>query len=253
MNCTTFREMMYLREDEFSPGVWADFQRHRVTCEHCSAEYSRVERALRLVDLAAAQPPLFTESHGLGEAVVSRILQKGVPPRSRVANPSYGALLDWLNIGWVRVSFAAALVLICGVFVAEYSSGYLRIVTLESDMTNQSAIRTTPDVRALTRSDFSEASSLLSTMVLGKKSFFQVSGEWVMINKTSVEKFILLYNDLQALAPSLPPEFRTAHPELWKLLSQQKKSSPDVETLLRERRSLIRELNDLLPQERESP
>ena len=253
MNCSTFRETMYLREDEVSPAEWTDFQRHRITCERCAAEYRRVERALRFVDLAAAEGPLPGEPHGLGDAVVSRIVAERLPGSFSAAKPAFQALLDWLGIGWVRVSLATALVLIWGSFAAEYSSGYLRIVTLESELTNESAAGTTPDIRTFTRSDLSELSSLLPTIIPGKDAFFQVSGDWIVINKASMERFILLYNDLQALAPLLPPEFRAAHPELWKLLSQKQKTPPDMETLLRERQSLIRELNDLLPQERKTP
>jgi hypothetical protein len=73
-----------------------------------------------------------------------------------------------------------------------------------------------------------------------------------MINKKSIEDFILLYNELQSITPELPPEFRTAHPQLWKLLTK-KKDAKELDALLKERTSLIRELNDLIPQERKIP
>jgi len=53
-----------------------------------------------------------------------------------------------------------------------------------------------------------------------------------MINKKSIEDIILLLNQLQSIAPQLPPEFRAAHPQLWKLLTK-KKDAKELDALLR--------------------
>ena len=119
-------------------------------------------------------------------------------------------------------------------------------------MTGYSSLQAGVPDQFLTRSGASDVVSDLSRFVTGKKSFFEVSGDWVMINKNSIENFILLYNDLQTIAPKLPQEFSATHPQLWKLLAK-KKYPKELDALLKERMSLIRELNDLIPEERRTP
>ena len=123
---------------------------------------------------------------------------------------------------------------------------------LETSITAYSSMQSGVPAPFLTQADASGVVSDLSRFMTGEKPFFEVSGNWVMINKKSIEDFILLYNELQPVAPQLPPEFRETHPQLWKLLTK-KRDAKALDALLKERMSLIRELNSLIPQEKRTP
>ena len=196
--------------------------------------------------------PIPPNPSGMASAVIVEF-QKGTSAVGSVkVYGSYDTFIEWLGLTGVRVAIVSLLVFICASFAVEYTSGYIDIEGLENSMTTYSSARTTGPAQLLAGSDATDLVAALSKIVVGEKSFFEVSGDWVMINKNSLEKFILLYNDLQSIAPNLPPEFRAAHPELWKLLIQ-KRAPKDLDTIIRERKSLIRELNELIPQERKTP
>jgi hypothetical protein len=243
---------MYLREDELGPEEWREFQRHRSTCAGCAAEHRKVEQTLNAVARLGDRIPNPPNPVVMANTVVGEI-EHLKPRRASVrARSVYEIFVQWLGLPRVRVAIASVLTFICGSFAVEYTSGYLHIMGLENSMMTYSSSQTNASAQFLTQSDASDVVSDLSRFVIGKKSFFKVSGDWVMINKSSIENFILLYNDLQSVAPKLPPEFRATHPQLWQLMTK-KKDPKELDALLKERMSLIRELNDLIPPERRSP
>ena len=249
MNCTKFRKSMYLREDEFGPGEWREFQHHRTTCPACAATYLEVERTQEVLTRLKNRTPHSTNPVAMADVVIGEIERE----RSWKTSASvYDVIVLRLGLPGVRFAIVSVLTFVCVSFLVEYTSGYVHIKGLESSMRTYSSSQSGMPVPFLTQTDAAEVVSDLSRFAMGKKSFFEVSGNWVMINKKSIEDFILLYNELQSIAPKLPPEFRAAHPELWKLLTK-KKDAKELDAILKERMSLIRELNDLIPQERKIP
>lgn len=249
MKCTRFRNAMYLREDELGPGEWREFQHHLTTCPACAAKYLEVERTQEVLTHLKNRTPNSTNPVAMANAVIGEIERK---KSRRTTTGVYDVIVLRLGLPGVRFAIASALTFVCVSFLVEYASGFVHIKGLESSMRTYSSSQSGMPIPFLTQTDAAEVVSDLSRFATDKKSFFEVSGNWVMINKTSIEDFILLYNELQSIAPNLPPEFRTAHPQLWKLLTK-KKDAKELDALLKERMSLIRELNDLIPQERKIP
>jgi hypothetical protein len=252
MNCSAFRKKMYLREDELGPDQWKEFQRHRSTCAECLLEYRKVERATEALARIGRAAPLPPDPAKMATSVIIELEKRMQAVGSIRVFGAFDAFIGWLGLAGVRVGIVSLLVFICASFAVEYTSGYIDIEGLENSMTTYSSAQTAGSAQLLAGSDATDLVAVLSKIVVGEKSFFDVSGDWVMINKNSIEKFILLYNDLQSIAPNLPPEFRAAHPELWKLLTQ-KKAPKDLEAIVKDRKSLIRELNELIPHERKTP
>ena len=83
-------------------------------------------------------------------------------------------------------------------------------------------------------------------MLFRSPASVELTNDWVLMNKQSFEEFILLYDELKDNTSQLPPEFRAENPGLSKLL-ETKQRSAQVDVLLKDRESLIRELNRLLP------
>jgi hypothetical protein len=240
---------MYLREDELGPGEWKEFQHHLTTCPACAARYLEVERTQEVLTRLKNRTPHSTNPVAMADAVIGKIEWE----KSRKTSASvYDMIVLRLGLPGVRFAIASVLTFICASFLVDYTYGYVHIKSLETSIATPSSLQSGVPVPFLTQTDASGMVFDLSRFVTGKRSFFAVSGNWVMINKTSIEDFILLYNELQSIAPKLPPEFRTAHPQLWKLLTK-KKDAKELDALLKERMSLIRELNDLIPQERKIP
>ncbi len=249
MNCTRFRKAMYFREDELGPDEWREFQRHLSTCRACVAKYREVERTQEVLALFKNRTPNSTNPVAMANAVIGEIERNN----SRKTSASvYDLIVLRLGLPVVRIAIASTLTLLCASFLIEYTSGYVHVKGLETSISTSSLVHSDFPAPFLTQNDALGVVSDLSRFATGKKSFFEVSGNWVMINKASIEDFILLYNELQSITPKLPPEFRAAHPQLWKLLTK-KKDAKELDALLKERMSLIRELNDLIPQERKIP
>jgi len=249
MECARFRKAMYLRKDELEPGEWTEFQLHLTTCTACAATYLEIERTQEALARLKNRTPHSTNPVAMANAVIGEI------ERDRARKTSagvYDMIVLRLGLPSVRLAIASVLTFVCVSFLVEYTSGYVHVKGLESSMGTYSSSQSDMSAPFLAQTDAAEVVSDLSRFAMGKKSFFEVSGNWVMINKKSIEDFILLYNELQSIAPKLPPDFRAAHPQLWKLLTK-KKDARELDALLKERTSLIRELNDLIPQERKIP
>lgn len=240
---------MYLREDELGPDEWKEFRRHHSTCLTCAAEYRKVERMEQALTRLKNRNPHPLNPVAVADAIIDEI--ELVKPWNESAS-IYDILVQWLDLPKVRGALASVLTFICASFLIEYTYGYVHIKGLETSITTYSSMQSSVPAPFLTQADASGVVSDLSKFVTGKRSFFEVSGNWVMINKKSIEDIILLLNQLQSIAPQLPPEFRAAHPQLWKLLTK-KKDAKELDALLKEQTSLIRELNDLIPQERKIP
>jgi hypothetical protein len=240
---------MYLRQDELGPGEWREFQHHLTTCPACAAKYLEVEQTQEALARFKNRNANSTNPVAMANAVIGEIERE----KSRKTTKSvYDVVVLRLGLPGVRFAIASALTLVCASFLFEYISGYVHIKGLETSMTTYSSLQSGMPLPFLTQTDAAEVVSGFSRFAMGKKSFFEISGNWVMINKKSIEDFILLYNELQSITPELPPEFRIAHPQLWKLLTK-KKDAKELDALVKERTSLIRELNDLIPQERKIP
>lgn len=250
MKCSVFREKMYLREDELRQDEVDELSRHRAECTECAAEYRKVGRARTVVAHMRNARPEIADPIIMTNTIMSRIEASG-SGRERSGLPSaYEELVRWLATPRIRFAMASLLVFICAGFAVEGTSAYLDISRLETTLTMYSSVP--PSFSVIGGGGAAGAVSDALRLAAGKRSFFEVSGDWVMLDRSSVENILTVYNELQSNARKLPPEFRASHPHLMKLLTK-KKAPGQLDAVLKEREALIRELDDLIPQERETP
>lgn len=250
MNCSEFKETMYLREDELTPGEILMFERHISECGACAAEYRVAQSVAKAVDVLRRSTPRLDDPLLFTNTIAGRIEELGKP--SQKSRPAFDAVVEWLTVPQVRVIFASFLIFIVTAFVIEYSIAYVQVQGLENSLSRNRSLQTPSGEQASIESNAADAVSELTQFVAGRHSFFSVSGDLVILNKSSIEKYILLYSELQSNAARLSPEFLAAHPRLSRLLTS-KKEPARLDSLLKERDSLIRELNELIPRERKLP
>jgi hypothetical protein len=247
MKCRIFREKILLRDEELTINELKALERHQNECRVCAAEYRSQQSVRRVVNILQKSEPKLPNPHQLTQMVIDRLHQD--QRSARLTATVYELFVEWLATPKVRFACSLLLFIITGSFILEYSSAYIQIKGLETTVAEASFRRESQVTSSLVSDDAAEMISNTAKFIAGKKSYLKVSGDWVMINRSSIEKFILLYGNLQSNTPKLSEEFRTAHPRLAKLLTT-RKDSEDLEALLKEREALIQELNDLIPQER---
>jgi hypothetical protein len=250
MNCSEFKETMYLREDELTPGEILMFERHRSGCEACAAEYRAAQSVVKVVNALRRATPRLDNPLLLTNTIAGKIEALGKSSQNR--RTVFDALVEWLAVPQTRVVFASLLVCIVTAFIIEYSFAYVQVQGLENSLSRYTSLQTSSRDQASIEGNAANAVSELTQFVAGRQSFLSVSGDLVIMNKSSIEKFILLYGELQSNAARLSPEFLAAHPRLSRLLTS-KKEPARLDSLLKERDSLIRELNELIPRERKLP
>lgn len=250
MNCSEFRETMYLREDELTPGEILMFERHRSGCEACTTEYRAAQSTAKAVNTLRRATPRLENPLLLTNTIAGQIEALGEPPQNR--RSAFDGVVEWLTVPQVRVIFASLLFCIVTAFIIEFSFAYVQVQELENSISRYTSLQTSSRDQASIEGNAANAVSELTQFVAGRQSFLSVSGDLVIMNKSSIEKFILLYGELQSNAGRLSPEFRAAHPRLSQLLTS-KKEPARLDSLLKERDSLIRELNELIPRERKLP
>ena len=247
MKCTEFREKMFLRDDELTAEELKGLERHRNDCTACGAEYRSLQPVRRVVQLLQHNEPKLRNPGFITEAILNKLRDDQRPALHTMT--VYDRFVAWLSTPGVRLTSASLLFVIVGSFAVEYSSAYVQIKKLETTVAKSSFERGTQSVSTLAPGDAADMISDAAKVIAGKKSYVEVSGDWVMINRGSIKRLVLLYNELQANTPRLPAEFRSTHPRLSQLLDT-KREPEQLEALLRDRKTLIEELNDLIPQER---
>jgi hypothetical protein len=250
MNCSEFRKTMYLREDELTAREMRLLERHRSECEACAAEYRAAQSVTKTVNVLRRNTPKLDDPLVIANIVAGEIAALGESGQNE--RRAFDALVAWLAIPQVRVIFASLLICIVTAFVIEYSFAYVQVHGLENSLARDNAIQTLSDEEASIKGNPADALSDLTQFVAGRQSFLSVSGDLVIVNKSSIEKYILLFSELQSNAARLSPDFLAAHPRLSRLLTS-KREPARLDTLLKERESLIRELNELIPRERKLP
>ncbi len=250
MKCSVFRERMYLAEDELHPDKLEELARHREECAECAAEYRKVQETQKIIAHLRDSRPQVAHPLIMANTVISRIEAEELHHKVQGFGKSYEELILWLSRPPVRFAVASLLFFICLGFAVEGTSAYLDISRLETTMTTYSSLQ--PTISLFGQGSGPGVVSDALRLAAGKRSFFEVSGDWVMLDRSSVENILTVYNELQANARILPPEFRASHPHLMKLLTK-KKAPGQLDAVLKEREALIRELDDLIPQERETP
>ncbi len=250
MNCSEFRETMYLREDELTPGEILMFERHRSECGDCAAEFHAAQSITKAVNALRRSTPKLDDPLLLINTIAKKIEVPGESSQNR--RRALDAVVEWLAIPEVRVTFASLLICIVTAFVIEYSFAYVQVQGLENSLSRNRSLQIPSGEQASIESNAADAVSELTQFVAGRQSFLSVSGDLVILNKSSIEKYILLFSELQSNAARLSPEFLAAHPRLSRLLTS-KKEPARLDSLLKERDSLIRELNELIPRERKLP
>lgn len=249
MNCTEVRQRMDLRDDECDPRELAEMHRHCSTCPECAAEYSRVIAGRKLMSTLQHQIPTLSHPQLLTSSVLERIEQASAHEASKASGTWLDRLAAWLDRPALTWAMASALLAITGSFAIEYTSAYVSVKVLEDHVQQQSALRAESDMAAIHQSALVDAVATLTKKLSGNPSYMELSQNWVMIDKASLERLFQLYDELKANASKLPPEFRSANPSITKLLDA-KRPSTQLELLLKEREALIRELNRLMPKER---
>jgi len=243
---------MYLRDEELEARERSKLERHRSECAACAAEYARVESVRKITAALKAQNPVFTYPLLLTNSVISRIEEDAVPVRSSRPESFFDRLAAMLAAPGMRIVMASLLLFIAGVFAVEYTSAYVSIKGYEEHINTISSQDKDAAAAMMAQGNLLTTAEDLSKLISGKQSFVEVSENWVMINKNSLEKLLLLYDELKDNALKLSPEFHVANPRLSKLLTA-KKQSTQLDLLLKEREPLIRELNRLIPKERKTP
>ena len=250
MKCSVFREKMYLREDELRQDEVEELARHREECAECASEYRKVQETRKIIAHIRDARPQIAHPLSMTNSVISRIEAEGSRHKERGFGRAYEELILWLSRPPVRFAVASLLFFICLSFAVEGTSAYLDISRLETTMKTYSSIQ--PSISLFGQGNGPGVVSDALRLAAGKRSFFEVSGDWVMLDRSSIENILTVYNELQANARILPPEFRASHPNLMKLLTK-KKTPGQLDAILKQREALIRELDDLIPQERETP
>jgi hypothetical protein len=250
MDCSEFRETMYLREDELTPGEIVMFERHRSGCGACAAEYRAAQSVTKAVSVLRRSTPRFDNPLLLTNTIAGKIEVLGKFSQNR--RGAFDAVVEWLAVPEVRIVFASFLICIVTAFAIEYSFAYVQVQGLENSISRYTLLQTSSRDQASVEGNAANAVSDLTQFVAGQQSFLSVSGDLVIVNKSSIEKYILLFSELQSNAARLSPEFLAAHPRLSRLLTS-KKEPARLDSLLKERDSLIRELNELIPRERKLP
>jgi hypothetical protein len=241
---------MYLREDELTPGEILMFERHLSECEACAAEYRAAQSVAKAVNVLRRSRPTLDNPLLLTNTIAGKIEALGESSQNR--RPAFDAVVEWLAVPQIRVVFASLLFCIVTTFIIEYSFAYVQVQGLENSLSRNTSLQTPSGDRASMESNAADAVSELTQFVAGRQSFLSVSGDLVIVNKSSIEKYILLFSELQSNAARLSPEFLATHPRLARLLML-KKDPARLDSLLKERNSLIRELNELIPRERKLP
>ncbi|MDD8019106.1 MAG: hypothetical protein PHP42_12080 [Bacteroidota bacterium] len=252
MNCKEFREKMYLRDDELEPRELSEMKQHRLECVECRTEYALVASVHKITDAVKTQVPELTDPLLLTNSVLSRIKEEAVRAHSSRPVPAFDRFAALLAAPSVRLAMAIMLFIIAGSFAVEYTSGYVYLKGYEERIGRSSEWQEDDMASFVGQGNLPNAAEYLLKIVSGKKSFVEVSENWVLMDKKSLQNYLLLYNELKGNASQLSPQFRAANPHLAELLMN-KQQSMQLDTLLKERESIIRELNRLVPKERKMP
>lgn len=252
MTCKKFMELAYLSEDELDAETISELQRHKAECAACAAEYAQIEHARQAIRDLRAHQPVLTDPMLLINEVVGRIEREAALTARQLPMSAFDRLIVRLSLPATRAAMACALLLIAGSFAFEYTSAFIQMKTLEGAMEKRSALHEQYETAAMDPGRLLTAASDLTKLIYGKQSTAQLSENWIVMNRASLEQFLLLYNDLKKDASRLPPEFREANPGLTKLLETDQQSA-QMAVLMKDREALIRELNRLVSSERETP
>jgi hypothetical protein len=249
MTCKEFKKYAYLSDDELDAETLSRRQRHRSECTACALEYGRIERARRMIRELGERQPVLTDPLLLVNAVIGRIERDAAVPTRSLPVSLVDRLIIRLSSPGIRAALASALLLIAGSFVLEYTSAFVQMKTFEVAMGKKSAMHEQYETAGMEQNRLLSAASEVTKFISGKRSSLELTDQWLVMNKQSFEEFLLLYHDLKSNAAQLPPEFREAHPELTKLLETEQPSA-QMSVVMKDRESLIRELNGLVSSER---
>jgi hypothetical protein len=252
MKCNEFQELMYLRDDELDAGELSELKRHRSECTGCAAEYERAESIRKITDLLKVQNPVLSDPLILMNSVLSRIENDALKVHASRSESAFDRFVAVLAEPRLRIAMVSLLFIITGTFTVEYTSAYVYMKSYEVRIDKSSSQQEDAAAMLIGQGNLLTTAEDLSKLISGKQSFVEVSENWVMINKNSLEKLLLLYDELKDNASQLSPEFHAVNPRLSKLLAAQKQST-QLDLLLKERESLIRELDRLIPKERKTP
>jgi hypothetical protein len=253
MTCKEFQTLMYFRDDELDRIELSELNRHKADCAACAAEYSRVQFSRNTARMLSHRPPRLNDPLILINSVVARIEREALHEEVREAESVLDRCLLLLSAPWLRGTMAGLLLLITVSFAVEYTTGVVTTKGFEETIAQKtSQLGEGQTAAGVDQGILLNAAAGVSKLITGKRTYVDLSDNWVMIDKQSLEQLFLTYNELKDKISQLPPEFRAANPALVKLL-ETKQEAAQVDLVLKDRQLLIRELNGLLPQERRMP
>lgn len=243
---------MYLKEDELDAEVLSGLKRHRLECAACAAEYASVELSRRVTAVLKEQTPEMSDSLLFTNSVIGLIENEVMKSQAGKSSSAFDRFVILLSAPRLRWVMAGMLFFIVGSFAFEYTSAFVTMKQFEENVDKKTLSHEDAAVTIMSQKNLLNAVEDLSKLISGEQLFVEVSDNWVMINKNSLEKFFLLYSELKENDSILSKEFREANPSISRLL-ETKIQATQLDILLKERESLINEFNRLIPKERKQP
>ena len=242
---------MYLEEDGLSDREREEFSRHRSTCPQCAAVFARLEQSRSVIHRLAATVPALSDPHNVALNIMKSIAP-GMKSKQRLRNSLFNSMVDWLVLPHVRAGMALLLLVAVLSFILEYSSAFFRLKEFEERIAIAEQGESSRAGMGIGRDQLVQGVLDLSRLLSVDRSFTALGSDWVMVKRSSLKSMMLLFNELNATASQIPPEFQREYPELSTLLLQNGASFP-VEELRGNRDELLRELNTLISTERKMP
>ncbi len=252
MKCKEFREKMYLKNDELEKQELSDLEHHRLECVECRLEYERVVSMQKITAILKNQDPELTDPMVLTNSILSQIAKDSLRDHSLQPESFFDKCVILMATPKMRMTMAILLFIITGSFAIEYTSGYVYLKGYEERLEKSGMQQENATAAFGSQENLLNRVENLFNIISGKQSSIEVTEHWVLMDKKSFQEFLLLYDELKDNASQLSPEFREAHPHLFKLLSTNQQSV-QLDMLLKDRETLIRELNRLVPIERKMP
>ena len=252
MDCRAFRKLMYLREDELDAELRVEFHSHRSTCGDCASEYRAMQKAMNTIVGLGREIPEGLRTAALEDSVLGEIEGKAASKKAVGMWEGFDVFVAWLGTPKVRVAIALTLAVMVSSFGVEYTSGYADISAMERSIDRSSPAQAElPETWLLGNEGAAAVSALLEASV-GKGALRGAMNEEPGLRDSSSPQLIQIYESVQSLARRLPPSAFAGHPEFWTLL-RARDNPRDLDTLLRKRTILLREIYNFIPEGRRTP
>ena len=246
MKCRELKTYVYLKEDEISPSVWAEINKHLDNCSECSNEFSFITKTSEVIDKIRVYEPIIPDELHFADSVMNKIELLEKPAEITMLNKFINSFLDFFLLPSVRTAAVSVIIFIFSMYLFQQYFVFRNVSSLEKSIAIEHVSVPHESIAGFNNNKVISAAAELIDFVKGNRLYSDLSSDIIIADKSKINDLLSIYGDLLRYKNLYPDEIEKKYPELNSFLNQ-KLTLENMQDFLNKNKNMLNDISRKFP------